>query len=67
MESNIPTIRERNHQLRILYPAKLSFRYEGDIKTSRHAETESLPALEKMLKGARLPEKEKKIEKRIQN
>ena len=34
VESNIQNIKcERNYEPRIMYPAKLSFRYEGEIKT----------------------------------
>ena len=32
MEPNIILLKEKNHQPRIIYPAKLSFRYKEEIK-----------------------------------
>ena len=53
-------LKDKNCQLRILYPAKLSFRY-GEVKAfpdkqKRREFINSGPALQEMLKGSLLPE-----------
>ena len=54
-------LRDKNCQPRILYPAKLSFRYQEEIKAypDKHDLREFIaatPDLQEMLKGALLPE-----------
>ena len=44
----IKIIEEKNLQPRLLYPARISFKYEGEIK--RQAKAETKPALQQMLK-----------------
>ena len=60
MESNIQNISERNYQARIIYSAKLSFRYEGEIKTfpdiQKLREFSTMrPTLQEILKGVSSP------------
>jgi hypothetical protein len=55
--------KESNYQPRLLYPAKLSFRIKGEVKTfhTKHKLREFMttrPALQKMLKGILYPEEE---------
>ena len=50
-------LKEKNHQPRILYPAKLSFKYEGELKIFSDKQTmrdfvNKTPALQEILKGA---------------
>ena len=59
------TLKDKNLQPRMLYPAKISFRCEGEIKSFpdkqklRECVTKS-PALKEILKKALIPEKRKK-------
>uniref|UniRef100_A0A9L0R9Z9 L1 transposable element RRM domain-containing protein n=1 Tax=Equus caballus TaxID=9796 RepID=A0A9L0R9Z9_HORSE len=59
------SLRDKNFQPRILYPAKISFRYDGEIKTfaDRHKLRELVAmrclAPQEILKKALIPEKEK--------
>jgi hypothetical protein len=57
-------LKENNCQPRLLYPARLSFKIEGEIKTFQDKDKlrefmTTRPALQKMLKGILCPEKEK--------
>lgn len=42
MEGNIQKLKERNHQPSVIYPVKLSFRYEREIKafSDKHNQSE---------------------------
>uniref|UniRef100_A0A9L0R2Q2 LINE-1 retrotransposable element ORF1 protein n=1 Tax=Equus caballus TaxID=9796 RepID=A0A9L0R2Q2_HORSE len=61
-------LKDKNLQPRILYPARISFRYEGEIKSFpdkqklREFVTKS-PPLQEILKKALIPEKRKKGER----
>uniref|UniRef100_A0A9L0SGF9 L1 transposable element dsRBD-like domain-containing protein n=1 Tax=Equus caballus TaxID=9796 RepID=A0A9L0SGF9_HORSE len=61
-------LKDKNLQPRILYPARISFRYEGEIKSFPHKQklrefvTKS-PPLQEILKKALILEKRKKRER----
>ena len=62
------TLKDDNLQPRILYPAKISFRYEGEIKSFPDKEklmdfVAMRPPLQEILKKALTPEKGKKGER----
>ncbi|WP_147369864.1 hypothetical protein, partial [Fusobacterium necrophorum] len=61
-------LKGKNFQPRILYPAKISFRYEGEIKSFPDKQKlrdfiATRSPLQEILKKALIPEKEKKGEK----
>ena len=57
-------VKEKNLQPRLLYPARLSFRYEGEIKSFTDKQklrefSNTKPALQQISKGTSLGRKEK--------
>ena len=59
-------LKEKNYQPRILYPVKLSFRYDKEIKTFLKKQNlrefiATRPALQEMLKGTLLSEANKQM------
>ena len=59
------TLKDKNLQPRILYPAKTSFKYDGEIKTSPDKQKlrefiATKPPLQEMLRKTIIPEKSKK-------
>uniref|UniRef100_A0A9L0RKH7 L1 transposable element RRM domain-containing protein n=1 Tax=Equus caballus TaxID=9796 RepID=A0A9L0RKH7_HORSE len=66
------TLKDKNLQPRILYPAKISFRYEGEIKCFPDKQklrdfVAKRPPLQEILKKPLLPEKRKNGRKGSQN
>ena len=54
-EDILKVMKEKNLQLRLLYPARISFKYEGEIKSSTDKQklrefSTTKPALQQMLK-----------------
>uniref|UniRef100_A0A9L0T8M9 L1 transposable element dsRBD-like domain-containing protein n=1 Tax=Equus caballus TaxID=9796 RepID=A0A9L0T8M9_HORSE len=66
------TLKDKNLQPRILYPEKISFRYEGEIKSFPDKQklrdfVAKRPPLQEILKKALIPEKRNKGRKGSQN
>uniref|UniRef100_A0A9L0SN88 L1 transposable element RRM domain-containing protein n=1 Tax=Equus caballus TaxID=9796 RepID=A0A9L0SN88_HORSE len=62
------TLKDKNLQPRILYPARISFRYEGEIKSFPDKQklrdfVVTRPPLQEILKKALIPEKRRKGER----
>uniref|UniRef100_A0A9L0SM42 LINE-1 retrotransposable element ORF1 protein n=1 Tax=Equus caballus TaxID=9796 RepID=A0A9L0SM42_HORSE len=62
------TLKNKNLQPRILYPAKISFRYEGEIKSFPDKQklrdfVTKIPPLQEILKKVLMPEKRKMAER----
>ena len=54
-QDTLKVMKEKNLQLRLLYPARISFKYEGEIKSSTDKQklrefSTTKPALQQMLK-----------------
>ena len=65
MECIFKTLKDKNLQPRILYPAKISFKYNGEIKTFPDKQklrefNATKPPLQEQLRKNLVPEKSKK-------
>ena len=71
MARNIPSNEKQRPEIKTLYPARLSIKMEGEIRSFLHKTrlkeyTSTKPALQNMLKGLLEEDEEKEWERRIQ-
>ena len=62
----VKVMKEKNLQSRLLYPARISFRYEGELKSFTEKQklrefSTTKPALQKNAKGSSLDRKHRKV------